>query len=67
METKEEVLEFSLCGLLFKLIFCFLMPPLAVFFAKGGVLPIVIAGVLTKFYWIPGVLYALWFCFLRKA
>ncbi|RCN35881.1 hypothetical protein ANCCAN_18242 [Ancylostoma caninum] len=61
------MVEFSVCGFLLKLIFCLVMPPIAVILAKGGILPIIASFVLTMLWWIPGMLYALWFCFLRPS
>ncbi len=42
------------------IILCVLLPPLGVFFAKGVGKDLLINIVLTLFFWVPGMIHALW-------
>ena len=44
------------------IILCFLLPPLAVYLAKGVGTPFWLDLILTLFFWIPGIIYALIVC-----
>ncbi|HEY6161070.1 MAG TPA: YqaE/Pmp3 family membrane protein [Bacteroidia bacterium] len=43
-------------------ILCILLPPLAVYLAKGVGTPFWVDLILTLFFWIPGIIYALIVC-----
>ena len=43
-----------------QIILAILLPPLAVFLKSGAGMPLVINIVLCLFFWVPGILHALW-------
>lgn len=41
-------------------ILCFILPPLAVYLSGAGIFHIILSVILTLFYYVPGVLHALY-------
>ncbi|HEV2528829.1 MAG TPA: YqaE/Pmp3 family membrane protein [Thermomicrobiales bacterium] len=51
-------------GSIIRLIFCFVLPPLAVFLKRGFGIAFLFSVLLTIAVWVPGVIYALYVNFL---
>ncbi|CEP00260.1 Proteolipid membrane potential modulator [Plasmodiophora brassicae] len=42
------------------IILCFILPPLAVFLQRGCGFDLCLSIILSIFFWVPGIIYALW-------